>query len=82
MEVTPDQKAQDVADKFWVERLRPVIEAAVAAERKACAAVAENWTGRRLEGHDDATEVGKAFGRGVDMASHYIAAAIRGRGNE
>lgn len=41
------------------------------------AIICEGWHGRRLDNHDPASVDGKAFGRGVDMASHYIAADIR-----
>jgi hypothetical protein len=44
---------------------------------KVATGVAESWKGRRLEGSDPESEATKAFGRGVDIAAHYIAEAIR-----
>lgn len=48
----------------------------LATMRARAAAVTKGWKGRRLEGHDDGKEADKAFGRGVDMAAHYIARDI------
>jgi hypothetical protein len=61
----------------WVSAIAAALAAVRAETREACAAKAQSWRGRRLAGHDAASETGQAFGRGVDMASHYIADDIR-----
>lgn len=59
------------------EALRDARKAGRAEGQERAAKVAESWTGRRLDGPCDDPAIASAFGRGVDMASYYIAADIR-----
>lgn len=82
--LTPEARAAKLFDDAKIivsprETIAAAIREAVAAEREACAKLVDSWKGRRLKSDDPDSEVNKAFGRGIDMAAHYIAAGIRDR---